>query len=66
MRVKLNKKWIDFLVSLPESGMGYQRVVISFVDGSELKDILVFNSEEAELPEDFSSKEISQIQLIKE
>lgn len=31
MRLKLEKRWTERLLKLPESGMGYQRVDIRFV-----------------------------------
>jgi hypothetical protein len=53
MRVRLENRLIRKLIRLPESGMGYQRVNFRLADGRELRDVLVFNAEEAELaPED--------------
>ena len=42
---QLPKKWIDYLVNEPESGMGYQIVDIHFKKHSTLKDIIVSNCE---------------------
>ena len=61
MRVPLEKKWIERLVKLPESGMGYQRVDIRFVDDRVAQDVLVFNAEEAELPEELAQVPIQDI-----
>jgi hypothetical protein len=49
MRVRLDPRLIQKLLRLPESGMGYQRVDVRLADGRELRDIVVFNAEEAEL-----------------
>lgn len=48
-RLKLTRKWIEHLQTIPESGMGYQIVDIALRDGRLLKKILVLNSEEIEL-----------------
>ncbi|MBF0472590.1 MAG: hypothetical protein HQK93_02500 [Nitrospirae bacterium] len=63
MKLKLNDKWTSLLLSMPESGMGYQSVDISFSDGALLKDILVYNAEEVELPKEFIKKNIANISL---
>lgn len=36
--------------------MGYQRVDICFADGKELKNIMVFNAEELEIPDECGSR----------
>ena len=61
----LSQKWIDYLVAQSESGMGYQRVDVSFDDGSCAKDCLVFNSEQIDLPDRCSDKTIVSIHLHK-
>jgi hypothetical protein len=63
MRVKLQKRWIDRLLRLPESGMGYQRVDVKLADGRELKDVPVFNAEELELPDEFAHARIQDLRL---
>ena len=40
----LSKKWIDKMVSFPESGMGYQKVEVKLKSGVRLKGI-VMNSD---------------------
>ena len=65
MRQKLDKKWAAFLLTLPESGMGYQRIDLFFVDGSMLHDIVAYNAEEIEIPSHYSNKEITKIQMRK-
>lgn len=44
--MKLPEKWIKYLIKQPEEGMGYQRVDVTFDDGTELIDCFVFNCEE--------------------
>lgn len=61
MRVILAKQWVERLVKLPESGMGYQRVDIRFTNERVAKDVLVFNAEEAELPADLAQVPIKDI-----
>ncbi len=63
MRIKLEPRWTKRLLELPESGMGYQRVDIRLVDGRELKDLLVFNAEEIEVPEEFARTQIKDVRL---
>ncbi len=65
MRQKLYKKWSVFLLNLPESGMGYQRIDLFFADGSVLHDIVAYNAEEIEIPSQYSNKEITKIQIHK-
>ena len=52
-------------MNLPESGMGYQRVTIRFANNQVAQDVLVFNAEEAELPEELAHVPIRDIQLCK-
>jgi hypothetical protein len=63
MRIKLNQRWTNWLLKLPESGMGFQSVDIRFADGRELTDVIVLNAEEVELPDDFARAEINSITL---
>ena len=39
----LPKKWIDCLVSQPESGMNYQVVDITMEDGAVVPEVLILN-----------------------
>jgi len=41
--VRLSKKWIDKLVTLPESGMGYQVVDVHLKNGAIIKKIIIVN-----------------------
>jgi hypothetical protein len=51
MKMKLEEPWISILTSLPESGMGYQKVRFIFKDGSLSLGFKVFNCSLLELPE---------------
>jgi hypothetical protein len=63
MKFALPQKWIDHLLHLPESGMGYQRVDVHFADGSTQRDCVVLNAETIELPESCRMKMIKDIRL---
>lgn len=63
MTVKLERKWTNYLVDQPESGMGYQKVDVRLKDNRVLKNVLVFNAEEIDLPDELAAVEISEIRL---
>ena len=63
MDIKLSDRWIEHLLELPESGMGYQRVDIGFADGRTLKDVVVFNAEVFNESSDFRDVEILNVSL---
>ena len=63
MRIKLDKLWVERLLAMPESGMGYQRVDVKLADGRELKDAVVLNAELLEVPDDFGLVTIADIRL---
>jgi len=63
MRIRLEPRWTKRLLELPESGMGYQRVDIRLADGRELKDVVVFNAEEIEVPDEFARAQIKDLRL---
>ena len=52
MRLRLNDQWSRALCNLPESGMGYQCVDVLLHDGRTVTDVLVFNAEEMDWPDD--------------
>ena len=52
MRVQLNENWSATLCEIPENGMGYQRVDVLLRSGRKVRDVLVFNAEEMEWPDD--------------
>jgi hypothetical protein len=51
MRLELSQKIIDRLLEMPESGMGYQLVDLVLRDGGIIPNVMVFNSEIANLPD---------------
>lgn len=53
MHIHLNEKWSDALCEFPESGMGYQRVDIRLRNGRQVKQVLVFNAEVMEWPDEY-------------
>ncbi len=63
MRVPLEKRWIDYLVHQPESGMGYQRVDIRFANDRVVHDVPVFNAEVVELPDEMARLPIRELTL---
>ncbi len=63
MHLKLEQQWTERLLKLPESGMGYQRVDIRFANGRKLEDVMVFNAQEFELPDEFAQTKIKGVSL---
>ena len=63
MRVTLDRRFVERLARQPESGMGYQRVDIRFADGRELKNVIVFNAEQADVPEELANIKIADVRL---
>ena len=63
MRVKLEQQWTERLLELPESGMGYQRVDIRFANGRKLEDVMVFNAQEFEVPDELAQVKIRGVSL---
>ena len=59
----LPKKLTDQLADMPESGMGYQMVDLTFDDGSTLKDCAVTNCSEVNLPEEHRLKAIKSVKM---
>ena len=52
MRLYLTDRWANHLSRLPENGMGYQVVDIVLRSGENFRDIIVFNGQEVEWPEE--------------
>jgi hypothetical protein len=52
----LPPRWTKYLLSQPESGMGYQRVAVRLRDGRTFAEALVFNAEQLEIKEDVELK----------
>ena len=63
VHVKLPEPWSAFLLTQPESGMGYQRVDVRLEDNRELRDAVVLNAEMIELPEDCARFQICDLRL---
>jgi len=63
VRIKLDKRLVERLLTLPESGMGYQRVDVKMADGRELKNAVVLNAELLELPDDFGPATVTEIRM---
>jgi hypothetical protein len=63
MRIKLERRFVEQLRHQPESGMGYQRVDLRLTNGRELRDVMVFNGSEAEVPDDFAHVMIADVRL---
>ncbi len=59
------KKWINKLVSLPESGMGYQIVDIVLKDQRVISKVVILNAEIVMLPgyENITENDIAEIEL---
>jgi hypothetical protein len=53
MQLQLGPEIIHRLVNMPETGMGYQVVDLILRDGRVVPNVIVFNSEIANLPEEF-------------
>ena len=64
-KFKIPEKFIDQLINLPESGMGYQLVKVFLSDGKILRKHKVLNSSILllESNEDISSSQIEKIEL---
>lgn len=65
MTVRLSPQWAELLLSLPESGMGYQVVDVTLRDGKTLPGLAVFNGQDLEPPpvESFDASDIVRIEL---
>ena len=61
--VKLPEPWSAFLLTQPESGMGYQRVDVRLEGDRELRDVVVLNAELIELPEECAGSQICDLRL---
>jgi len=65
MQLWLSQKWIDKMVNLPESGMGYQNVTVRLKNGTVLRGIVI-NSDTLQVNGHviFSNDEINDISVI--
>lgn len=60
---KLPERWSSFLLTQPESGLGYQRVDVWLEGDRELRDVVVLNAETIELPEAYVGATIRELRL---
>jgi len=65
MTIKLNDYWVSRLVQMPETGMGYQKVDVTFKDGHILKGLIVLNAEDCQTEEEFNVMDIVDIKIHK-
>ena len=63
IQVKLPEPWSTYLLTQPESGMGYQRVDVRLEGDRELRDVVVLNAEFIELPADCADSKICDLHL---
>ena len=66
MKLNLERRWIQKLAHLPESGMGYQRVRVRLTAGGTIEDALVFNARVLQVSDDvpsFTARDIADIEL---
>ena len=67
MQLTLEKKWVEILENLPESGMGYQRVLVRLRDGRNVGNAMVFNAEVLQVPDEippFKANDIVDVELL--
>ena len=43
---KLPKQWVDYLTNQPETGAGYQKIIVTMQDGQKIPNIFVYNAED--------------------
>lgn len=68
MQLELRRELIDRLISLPETGMGYQIVDLLLADGRVVPNVTIFNCEIANLPDTFGNltpSDVSDVRLSK-
>ena len=66
MLLPLSPKWSRTLCKWPESGMGFQRVDVRLRDGTTVKNVVVFNAERMDWPDDsnpIDTRDIADISL---
>jgi hypothetical protein len=61
MQLELGPEIVDRLVSMPETGMGYQIVDLILTDGRVVPNVTIFNAEIADLPDEFSGVKPSDV-----
>lgn len=64
MRLHLSNPLVNKLAALPETGMGYQLVDLVLRDGREVRKVMVFNAEEAEVADaSLTTADIADVRL---
>jgi hypothetical protein len=65
-KIKLSEEQINFLINLPEQGMGYQIVNVLLKNGKTIENQIVLDSTFLQLDTDFiiSTDEIQEIKLV--
>lgn len=63
---KIPDKWVEYLKNQPESGMGYQRIKITYNDDTELTKVFYSHSNDVYVPYSYKSKTIKDIKVVKE
>jgi len=61
--VVFNDYWSKRLASMPETGMGWQRVDLTLRDGRIIRELTVFNAQHAQTEEEFDQQDIVDITL---
>lgn len=61
--MNLSQKWIDKLIELPETGMGYQIIDVYLKNGVIVPKVVVMGCEEIFQPISFSEDDIQDIKL---
>lgn len=51
------------MLAWPESGMGFQRVDVTMVDGRQLHNVVVLNAEWLEVPSEFGHATVAEIRM---
>jgi hypothetical protein len=59
--LRLTDDYRNHLLNRPESRMGYKRVDVRLADGRELKDVVVFNAEELEVPDEVGPATVTDV-----
>jgi hypothetical protein len=54
LALKLPPRWTEYLLTQPETGMGYQRVALKLKDGRTIRPAVVLNVEQLQVEEPVS------------
>ena len=61
--ILLNEFWSERLATMPETGMGYQKVNFILKDNRVVKNVIVLNAEECQTNDDFDPSDIVEVEL---